>query len=169
MEQLGINFQALLFQIINFGILFFVLKKFAFPAFTKTLEERRTKIQEGIENSEKIKKQLEEAEEMKKVELSKARSEAIGIVKKAREEAEKSKKATEVQAQDKAHAIIAQAEEESEKRKEGLLKKFSDEAVDLALLAAKNIIKADIGNVDQNKIMSESLNEFKRAYQSDHS
>ena len=59
-EQIEV-FQSLIFwSVISFAILFFFLKKFAFPPILSALDEREKKIRGDIEESEKLKHDVEE-------------------------------------------------------------------------------------------------------------
>ena len=59
-EQIAV-FQSLIFwSVLSFAILFFILKKFAFPPILSALDEREKKIRGDIEESEKLKKDVEE-------------------------------------------------------------------------------------------------------------
>src|SRR3989304_2560199 len=70
---LGLNAPSLIAQLINFAILFLVLgwafKRFLFPL----LDERRRRIQEGLDASEEAKRRLSETEKEGAGELDKAR------------------------------------------------------------------------------------------------
>jgi F-type H+-transporting ATPase subunit b len=59
---LGINLYSLIAQAIVFGVVLFVLARYAFPVLTKTLASREKVIREGIENTEKSRKELAEAQ-----------------------------------------------------------------------------------------------------------
>ena len=58
-EQIEV-FQSLIFwSVISFAILFLVLKKYAFPPILSALDEREKKIRGDIEESEKLKQDVE--------------------------------------------------------------------------------------------------------------
>jgi len=59
----GVNAVAFLSQLVSFGIVFFILWRWAFPAILKTLNRRQAVIQEGIENAERARRELDEATE----------------------------------------------------------------------------------------------------------
>ena len=54
----GVNAVAFLSQLVSFGIVFFILWRWAFPAILKTLNRRQAVIQEGIENAERARREL---------------------------------------------------------------------------------------------------------------
>lgn len=92
MEALGLDIKLLLAQIINFGILYFVLKKVLFKPLTKMINMRNKKIQDALKNSEIIEKKLEELEGKERKLLEKAREkgrvEREGIIEVASKEKE---------------------------------------------------------------------------------
>ena len=61
-EQFGVEWPKFIAQVILFIIVYLILKKFAFGPIIAMLEERRKRIEEGMQNAEKIKQQLAESE-----------------------------------------------------------------------------------------------------------
>ena len=76
MSALGINAGALISQVIVFVVLLAVLWKFAFPILGKTLDQRQARIQEGIDNAERAKRELASAEKRIEAMLNEARLES---------------------------------------------------------------------------------------------
>jgi F-type H+-transporting ATPase subunit b len=66
MGAIGINWQYLLAQLINFGILFALLSVFLYKPMRRKLDERSAKIKESMEQAEQIKQQLANTEQMVK-------------------------------------------------------------------------------------------------------
>ncbi|MDD5144575.1 MAG: F0F1 ATP synthase subunit B [Candidatus Pacebacteria bacterium] len=104
MEGLGINWKILVGQLINFAILLYVLKRFAYKPFFNVLEKRRQKIEEGVKKSVEAEKTLQET-----------RSLSEKIKKSGEEEARRAFKEVEERANVKAGTIVAAAEEEKKK------------------------------------------------------
>ncbi len=103
MEALGLDIKLLVAQIVNFGILFFVLKKILYKPIIKLLDDRKQKIEESLQNSKKIQD-----------ELSKLDSEKVEIVKKIQNEAKKDKDEIISQAQEEKRKIIDEARKTAE-------------------------------------------------------
>lgn len=76
MEALGLDIKLLVAQIINFGILFFVLKKLLYKPIIKLLDDRKKTIEDSISNSKKIEEELGSLEEKKSQVISKVQKEA---------------------------------------------------------------------------------------------
>jgi hypothetical protein len=59
---LGINVGNLIAQVITFFVVLIILAKWVFPVLTKTLDNRARVIQEGVENTERSRRELAEAQ-----------------------------------------------------------------------------------------------------------
>ena len=75
-NNFGINGYLLIAQIVNFLIVLYLLKRFAFGPILKLLEDRRKTIAESIKNAEETQRLLAQTEEKEKQVLQKAQSQA---------------------------------------------------------------------------------------------
>ena len=75
-----INFLQVLFQVVNFGVILFLLNKILYKPVLKLLDDRAKKINDGMYLAEKNIKEAGETEKLKKAELAKARKEASAII-----------------------------------------------------------------------------------------
>jgi F-type H+-transporting ATPase subunit b len=78
MQALGLDFKILIAQIINFGILYFVLSKLLFKPLIKVLDERKKKAEELADNSKQMEERLIKLEEKERNVLKEARTKAGG-------------------------------------------------------------------------------------------
>jgi len=104
--RIGFDWPVALANLINFIIIFLVLKKFAFKPIQKIIEERQKKIDEGLENAQKAETSLMMAEEIRNKKIDEARvksNEIIGV------------------AQTKSNTILADTQEQSLKMKEKII------------------------------------------------
>lgn len=157
MEKLGIQPTQLLFQIINFGILFVLLTKFLYKPILKMLDERKKKIEQGLKDAEKAKKELEQGELKRQDIVKKAKDEAKGIL----EEAKKEGKTVEAEIVKKAHeeagVIVEKARKDAQRENEELKKKLEDETVDLAAVMVEKILDGALSEKDQRAIIEKKL------------
>src|ERR1700737_3091060 len=84
-ETFGWNWQLFLSQVISFTIVALLLRRFAYKPILAVLEDRRRKIEEGMLNAEKIRKELAEAEKRYQEILAKANADAQRMIDEARE------------------------------------------------------------------------------------
>jgi F-type H+-transporting ATPase subunit b len=108
MEALGIDGRLLLAQVLNFGVLLFVLNKILYKPLIKMLDDRKSKIEEALANNQKIEEKLSEITEKEKTILKKAQ-------KKAEEESEKLMELAQEEKKKIIEEARAQADKESQK------------------------------------------------------
>ncbi|MFH1180861.1 MAG: F0F1 ATP synthase subunit B [bacterium] len=101
MEGLGINWKILIGQIVNFAILFYLLKRFAFKPFLALLEKRRVKIEDGMKKSAEAEASLQRIKELGRTLLAEKEKKASELIKKG-----------ELRAKEMEKKIIEEAEEE---------------------------------------------------------
>ncbi|MDO8663543.1 MAG: F0F1 ATP synthase subunit B [Candidatus Wildermuthbacteria bacterium] len=148
MGALGIDWKILIGQLINFAILFFLLKKFAYKPFLDVLEKRRVKIEEGINNSK-------EAE----MSLGKIRGERKDILEKGEKEARDMIIKAEATAALRAGEILALAEEEKKKMAELSKREIEKELAEQKNNREKEIIETTL--LLAEKFLKEKINPAK--------
>src|SRR5260370_22773310 len=84
-DTFGWNWKLFLSQVISFCIVAFLLRRFAYKPILAVLEERRRRIEEGLINADKIKKELAEAEKRYQEIVAKANADAQKMIDEARE------------------------------------------------------------------------------------
>ena len=107
---MGINLWNFLSQTFVFLVLLFVLARYAFPILTKTLDQRANMIREGVENADKAKQELADAEKRVEALLDQARRDAQDSIAKATQAAEHVRRDIELDAQARSRDILTQAE-----------------------------------------------------------
>ena len=123
-EQIEV-FQSLIFwSVISFAILFLVLKKFAFPPILSVLDEREKKIRGDIEESEKLKQDVEEIKIDLEKKLKAAHEKADTIVQLAQDEAKKLQEKTVQETEAKVKQVQREAEQEIESSRNKLLQEI---------------------------------------------
>lgn len=156
MEALGIDFKLILAQIFNFVVLLVILKKFLYKPLLKMLDERKKKIEEGLLNAEKIKKELEEIEKRKQKILADSQKEAVALFLEQKKLAQKEKEAMIEEARIKAGEEIKKglvlAKEEMAKARLELKK----EALVIAQEMTKKIF-SKLSNEDLHRLIKDSL------------
>lgn len=76
MESLGLDIKLLIAQIVNFGLLFLILRAVLYKPLLKIIDERNKKINDAVENSQKLSERLAKIEEKEKEIFANARAKA---------------------------------------------------------------------------------------------
>jgi F-type H+-transporting ATPase subunit b len=161
MEALEIDWKIFVGQLINFAILFFLLKVFVYGPFLAMIKKRREKIQEGVEKSieaeEKLKKLLETKQKMEADNESQKKE----ILFSANEEAKKRIALGVEKAEQERQAILLKAEKEAQEKKAKEENETKKETIENAFVLAESLLKENIDQAKNKKITEDFLSRLK--------
>ena len=161
-EQIEV-FQSLIFwSVISFAILFFFLKKFAFPPILSALDEREKKIRGDIEESEKLKQDVEEIKVDLEEKLKAAHEKAETIVQLAQDEAKKLQEKTVQETEAKVKQVQREAEQEIESSRNKLLQEIRSYTAALTIASAEKFLKKSLDDTDKKRLADESIDQVAR-------
>ena len=140
-QAFGINWKLLLMQLINFGLLLFVLHRFLYKPMLAMLEKRRKIVEVGVKNARKAESKLESAEEEKNQIISKSNQKAGEIIDRAKKRGEESGKEIIGEAQGRATTIERDAELRAQEAQARIINETKDKIAQTAILAAKKIME----------------------------
>ena len=161
MESIGINLQLLVAFLINFLLLFGLLAAFLYKPVLKMLDERQSKIKEGLDQAEKIKEQASRSEEQIKAAIESARKEGQLIIAQASQIADKIKEESKEEARKEAEVIINKAKDEIKLERDKSIAELRSEFANLTILAAEKVIKQSLDIQKHRKLIDEVLEQSK--------
>lgn len=151
----GINTIAFISQLVSFGIVFFILWRFGFPAIQRTLDRRQAVIREGVENAEQAKRDLQEANARSEQILLEARRQAQETIAQATRAAERESARIQEEAQARLQQMeqqqIARIKQEAAQAREQL----SRLVVNLSISAASKVISKSVDTKDNRRLVEE--------------
>jgi F-type H+-transporting ATPase subunit b len=156
MGAIGINWQYLLAQLVNFGILFGLVLLFM-PKIRKKLDQRSDKIKESMEQAEQIKQQLANTEQLVKEQVDNARKEGQNILAQAAQIGERFKEEAKVEAKKEAENIVAKARTEIEMERDKAIDEVRREFVDLTIQAAEKVVKETLDKEKHRRLIEDVL------------
>lgn len=109
LQTLGIYWPKLIAQVVNFGIVLFILWKFAYRPVLKVLEERRQRVSEAMINAEKAREELARTQAQRQQVLADTNAQANKIIQEARAEAARVREEETQKAIREAEQIVAKA------------------------------------------------------------
>jgi len=152
---LGINLWNLVAQVVVFLIVLGVLAIWVFPIFTKTLDGRSRLIREGVENTERSRRELAEAQKRIEGLLEDARKQSQQTLAQATTAAEHMRAEIEQQAQDRARDIMTQAEKRIQQEIAQARVELRGQVADLAIEAAERVIGRSLDSAANRQLVNE--------------
>ena len=162
MGKLGINPYLLVSQIINFGLIAFLLARFLYRPVLNALQNRTARIQESIENAEQVKQQLARAQQDYEAQLARARQEAAQILAQANERAQVQAREVVSNAQAEAERIKAEAHQQAEQEREQLLRGLQGQLANLVTQTASTVIGQELRNGGHERLIQQSIADLGR-------
>lgn len=154
---LGINGAFFISQLVSFGIVFLILWRWGFPALLKIMDKRQAIIREGIENAEKAKRDLAEANNRAEQLLLEARRQSAETIerasKNAQQEANRIIEEAQARAEQVAQQQIARIQQEANRARNEL----SREVIILAIEAASKVINKSVDSKDNRRLVEEFI------------
>lgn len=153
----GLNWPFFIAQVVNFFLVVFVLKKFAFGPIQEMLVQRRARIAEGEEKLKRIEKQLAESEKTTQEAIAKANEQAQRLIGEARDSATALSEAKAQEAVAQAQQIIAKAESAARSEREQIATELRKEFGRLVTATTAQVTGKVLTPEDQSRINQEAL------------
>ena len=156
-EQVSVFGSLIFWSLLSFGILFFLLKKFAFPPILDALEEREKKIRDDIQDSEKLKEDAQTIKTELEETLKAAHGKAETIVQLANDEAKKLQAKNLQETEAKVQQVLKDAEQEIQSSRDKLLQEMRSYTAALTIASTEKFLKKALGDEDKKRLVEESI------------
>jgi F-type H+-transporting ATPase subunit b len=160
-ESAGI--QINLFWIIvaaaNFVLFLVILSVFAWKPVTKTLDDRRAKIEQGLKDAEQARLDLQRASATASEEIAAARRGAREILERAQRVAQETRDADIAATREELDRMRVRAAAEIDAEKGRAIADLRAEVADLAISAAGRVVRASMDGERQRRLVEEFLAE----------
>ncbi len=155
-DTFGWNPWLFLSQVISFAIVAFLLRRFAYKPILAVLEDRRRRIEEGLINADKIKKELAEAEKRYQEIVAKANAAAQKMIDEARESSAHLAERKQQEAIAAAEQIIAKAREAAALEHERTMESMKRELGRLVVETTAKVTGKVLTSEDQKRLQEEA-------------
>jgi len=158
-------FSSLIFwEVVSFGILLWVLYKFAFPPILKVMEERERKIRESLEQAERHRSEAERKLQQYEAKLNAAAREAEAVMAQAKERAQRLLEENEQRLAADAERIKSETAREIEHERRRAVQEIRAQTTDLALLVAEKVVGRSLNEQDHRRLADEALQAVSETY-----
>jgi F-type H+-transporting ATPase subunit b len=150
-----------IYTLIVFGLLIFILSKYAWPHIKEGLEKREANIRSVLDEARREREQSVAAFAEAKKQLDAAAQQVKGMIDEARREAD-ALKATEREAGVKdAAAERDRAKRDANAERDAMIKDVYEKAVKLAALMSEKALRRSVSESDHRRLLDESIAELK--------
>ena len=146
MDLLKPSFGLLIWTLLAFLIVFFILKKFAWPAIVKGLKDREQSIADSLATAERVKAEMAELKSENEELLAKAREERAIMLKEARETKDKIVNEAKDQAKVEASKIMKEAAAAIEAQKMAAITDVKNQVGKLVIEVSEKVLRRELGN-----------------------
>jgi F-type H+-transporting ATPase subunit b len=149
--ELRIN--LMFWTLIIFGILYFMLRKWAFPAILGAVEKREKALEDALASAKRDREEAQKLLENHHRQIDAARGEAQKLIAEGRAVAEKMRNDLLEQTRQEQQGLLERARSEIETEKERAVAQLRREAVNLAIAGASKVIEENLDNTKNRQLV----------------
>jgi len=146
MKLLTPEFGLLIWTLVAFLVVFFILKKMAWPAIIKGLRDRENTITESLATAQKVKEEMALMKSENEALLASAREERALMLKEARETKEKMISEAKELAKTEANKIIMEAQAAIETQKMSAMIDVKNQVGKLVIEVSEKVLRKELGS-----------------------
>jgi len=160
LEAFGIDWKILLGQIINFLIVFLVIKKFFWPNFQEVLEVRRKKIEEGLKKAEESQKAFAKIRELEKEILAKANKKGEEIIKQSNKIGQEKLKVLQEKISEREKKMLEELKAEIKQKKRELEAEMRKKYLDMVKEGSAKVLSSIVNEKIDKKIIEAGIKQL---------
>ena len=157
MELITPSTGLLFWMLVGFGILFFILAKFAWPIVMNAINSREEKIESQLAEAERVRNDMKNLKSEHQALLVQAKEERDQILADARKIREKLYEETKETANREAQAIIAEAKNAIHYEKMKAMTDIKNEIANMSIEIAEKILRQELSEKDKQEELVNNL------------
>jgi F-type H+-transporting ATPase subunit b len=154
---MSLQINLMFWTLVIFLILFWLLRKYAFPPIFKAVEAREKALEDAIAGAKRDRDEAAKLLEEHRRQIENARGEAQRFIAEGRQTAEKMRADLLEQARREQQEILERARREIEAERDRAIYELRREAVDLAIAGASKVIEENLDNNSNRRLVESFL------------
>lgn len=159
--KIGFDWKMAFFNLINFLILFAILKKYFFKPIMKNVRDREKEVQDSVDNIQKAKTELMMAERKAQEMIDDAKVEANKVIEKASITAQETAEALKDKAKGEIETLVKQARRNIEIDKKDMKEALRADTAQLVVLAVEKILGEKLTGKKDEALIKDILGKLK--------
>jgi F-type H+-transporting ATPase subunit b len=156
-QKFGLEAKLFLFQLANFLIVVFILKKFLFAPLRKILDERKRKIEQSLIDAGNARVALDNAALERKKILSEAKVNADKLTFSVKIAIEEEKQKAALEAKNQSQAILDEAKSQASLEFDNISKHLGKISIDLSEKVLTKVLSGLFSEEEKQRLMSRAL------------
>ena len=162
LQALGLDWAALLFQLINFGALLVILRFVAYKPILRVLDMRRLKIEESLKASAEMERLRQDLAAEQRQKLADISVEADRLLAQSKSRADALINEAKAQAKTQAEHVVAQAEQRAAQEFEEHEERLKRQVVEWVALATERLIHEKVDTDTDEALIRQALTEARK-------
>jgi F-type H+-transporting ATPase subunit b len=150
----------MIWTLVCFGITFYVLKRFAFGPIQKTIDERRKRIRDSVEEAERARAEARRLLEEHRQLIGQAKTEAGGILAEARKVAESQRERAREEIEADRQRRLEDTRKQIEAETARSLELIRAEVAELTLVATSKVTGKVLDRDDHRKLIEDAIGDL---------
>jgi len=150
----------MIWTIVCFLVTLFVLKRFAFGPIQKTIDERRERIRQSLDEADNAREEARKLLEEHRKLISGAQTDAEEILSEARRVAEANERRMREELEEDRQRRLEETRKQIDAETRRALEAIRAEVVDLSLLAASKVTRKSLDDADHKRLIEEAVGEL---------
>lgn len=157
MELVKPAFGLIFWMFVSFGIIVFILKKFAWSPILNMLKEREEGIQNALDSAKKAKEEMASLQSNNERILNEAKAERDKLLKEAREMKDSIIAEAKTRASKEGEKLMSAARESINNEKMAAIAELKNQVAQLSVEIAEKILKEELSSEDKQKKLVKTL------------
>ncbi|MBI5219867.1 MAG: F0F1 ATP synthase subunit B [Bacteroidia bacterium] len=157
MELVTPGIGLVFWMLVSFGILLFLLKKFAWKPVLDMLKERESSIEKALQSAERAKEEMARLQADNEKIINEAKFERDKLIKEARETKEQLIGEAKTEAQKEAQKLMENARQTIEQEKFAAVKEIKNQVATLSVGIAEKILRKELATENKQKDFIDGL------------
>ena len=149
----------MIWTVITFVVVLLVLRRYAFGPIQRTIDQRRDRIREALDEADKARQEARELRELTKAEREEAKGERERILEETRRQAQKQFDQARERAETDLKERLDKNRKEIDAENVRLREQIRRDVVELTLLAAEKVTGKVLDDAEQRRLIDETIDE----------
>ncbi len=161
-DKFGFDLRMGLFSILNFFLVYLLLKKAVFDKLGKTMSDRQNLIDQGLSNYDKAQEELEKAKQEASKVIESAKEEAGKVIEASYKEAQVLADKIKGKTQEEVNLMLEKAQSNISQLEENMRVKLKVDTIDLIVKTLEKIFDNNVPDTVNKELIKKSINDLNK-------